>query len=140
MAVDIQRVVLAAVEAALGDDNKPLKKRKGLSAGKAVAVGAVLVTAGRVAAKPGGRLVKEKLRERLGDGSEPEDDEYDEAEAEFEEDEQPEAEEDEQPEAEFEEDEEPEAEFEEDEEPEAEFEEDEEPEAEEDESERGRGA
>jgi hypothetical protein len=97
MAVDIQRVVLAAVEAGLGDD-KP-EKSKGLSAGKAVAVGAVLVTAGRIAAKPGGRFVKEKLRDRLSDGSESdesheyhEDDAYDEAEAESDTGEEPEAE------------------------------------------------
>jgi hypothetical protein len=130
MAVDIQRVVLAAVEAALGDD-KP-EKSDGLSASKAVAVGAVLVTAGRVAAKPAGRFAKEKLRERLSNGSESDKDDeypdaYDDAEAAFDEGEGSEAEEDQEPEAE--EDQEPEAE--EDQEPKADVEEDEEARAEE---------
>ena len=52
MAVDIQRVLLAAVEAALEDDAKPGEEEPRLSrAGKAVVVGAALVTAGRVAAE-----------------------------------------------------------------------------------------
>jgi hypothetical protein len=130
VAVDIQRVVLAAVEAGLSD-YKPEKKSR-LSAGKAVTVGAVLVTAGRIAAKPGGRFVMEKLRERLSDGSEDDeyykdDDRYDEAEAEFGGGEEPEPEEDQEPEAEA--DQEPDAEG--DQGPEGEAEESEEPEGEE---------
>jgi len=140
MAVDINRIVLAAAEAALKQDAPA--KSKGLSTGRALAAGATLVVVGRVAAGPGGRFVRDKIQERLSNDPEsedPRDEELDEEpEAEVDEDEEPEAEVDdeeleaevddaEEPEAEFEE-EEPEAEFEE-EEPEAEFEE-EEPEAE----------
>jgi hypothetical protein len=71
MAVDISRVVRAAVEAALGDE-KPTKK-EGLSTGRALAVGAALAVVGRVAVGPGGRFVRDKVQERLSDGSEPED-------------------------------------------------------------------
>jgi hypothetical protein len=160
MAVDIRRIALAAVQAALED--VPTKKdnaRKGLTAGRAVALGAALTVAARVAAGPGGRFVRGKLQDALSsDGrDEDADDEYDEAlDDEYDEDldepedewdeEQPEAEEDEEPEAEADEEEleaeadeeEPEAEFDE-EEPEAEADEeeleDEEPEAEFDEEE-----
>ena len=70
MAVDIQRVVMAALEAAVSDNSSKLKKKKkGLSTAQAVAVGAALLTVGRVAAKPGGRYVKNKLRERLADAT-----------------------------------------------------------------------
>ena len=141
MAVDINRIVLAAAEAAVGQDTPA--KNKGLSTGRALAAGATLVVVGRVAAGPGGRFVRDKIQERLSNDPEsedPRDEELDEEpEAEVDEDEEPEAEVDdeeleaevddaEEPEAEFEE-EEPEAEFEE-EEPEAEVEEEEEPEAE----------
>ena len=96
MAVDIQRVVLAAVDTALGGDN-PEKKSNGLSAAKAVAVGALLVTVSRFVAKPGGRFVKERLRERLrADDEHCENDAYDEAEPEAEQDEAPGAEDDQQ--------------------------------------------
>jgi len=141
MAVDINRIVLAAAEAALKQDAPA--KSKGLSTGRALAAGATLVVVGRVAAGPGGRFVRDKIQERLSNDPEsedPRDEELDEEpEAVVDEDEEPEAEVDdeeleaevddaEEPEAEFEE-EEPEAEFEE-EEPEAEVEEEEEPEAE----------
>ena len=141
MAVDINRIVLAAAEAALKQDAPA--KSKGLSTGRALAAGATLVVVGRVAAGPGGRFVRDKIQERLSNDPEsedPRDEELDEEpEAVVDEDEEPEAEVDdeeleaevddaEEPEAEFGE-EEPEAEFEE-EEPEAEVEEEEEPEAE----------
>jgi hypothetical protein len=162
MPVDLRRVVLAAVQAALEDDQadkKKANKNKGLSGGRAVAVGAALVVAARVAAGPGGRFVRGKVEDRLasltrdGGGEEEtdeleaeeydepedeyedvlEDEEYDEPEGEY--DDEPEAEPDDEPEAEH--DEEPEAEeydepeAEQDDEPEAE--QDEEPEAEQDE-------
>jgi hypothetical protein len=121
MAVDISRVVLAAVEAAL-EAAKPTKKQ-GLSTGRALAVGAALTVVGRVAVGPGGRFVRDKVQERLSDGSESEDaeeedlDEHEEPEAEVEQDEEPEAQvEQEEPDAEVEE-QEPEAEVEEDEKP-----------------------
>src|SRR5215212_8969238 len=136
MAVDIRSVTRAAAEAALGDVAP--KKQKGLSPWQALAIGAGLVTAGRIATGPGGRFVRELVQGHSSNGpaedeepeaaqhEEPEAEQHEEAEAEA--DEEPEAEEDEEPGAE--EDEEPEAE-EDEEEPEAE--EDEEPEAEADE-------
>jgi hypothetical protein len=139
MPVDIRRVVLAAVQAALEDDRA--KQRKGLSGGRAVAVGAALVVAARVAARPRGRLVREKLEEGFSsltrDGRDQnerfdEDEEFEEPEAEEydEQFEEPEAEEYdeefEEPEAEYEEEPEDEGQYEE----EPEDEEFEEPEAE----------
>jgi hypothetical protein len=136
MPVDLRRVVLAAVQAALEDDQankEKANKSKGLSGGRAVALGAALVVAARVAAGPGGRFVRGKVEDGLNsltrdrrdeeeiDELEPE--EYDEPEAEH--DEEPEDEEYDDPEGEY--DEEPEGEY--DEEPEGEY--DEEPEDEE---------
>jgi hypothetical protein len=89
----------AALEAA-----KPTKKQ-GLSTGRALAVGAALAVVGRVALGPGGSFVRDKVQERLSDGSESEDAEDEDLD------------EDEEPEAELEQDEEPEAEVEQDEEP-----------------------
>ena len=123
---DVRKVALTALATALeeGRDVAKEEKKKGLTGPRAVATGAVLVTAGRAAYK-GGRFVRDRLRR---DEDEPEAREDEELE-----DEQPEAEAE--PEEEFEEEEpeaeaEPEEEFEEDEaEPEEDFEE-EEPEAE----------
>jgi hypothetical protein len=130
MPVDLRRVVLAAVQAALEDDQadkKKANKNKGLSGGRAVAVGAALVVAARVAAGPGGRFVRDRVQDRLasltrdGGGEEEIDEleaeEYDEPEAEYEDvledeeydepegdyDDEPEAEQDEEPEDEHEE-------------------------------------
>jgi hypothetical protein len=61
MPVDIRRVVLAAVQAALEDERA--KEKKGLSGGRAVAVGAALALAARMAAGPGTRLVRDKLED-----------------------------------------------------------------------------
>src|SRR5215212_10292517 len=116
MAVDIRSVTRAAAEAALGDVAP--KKQKGLSPWQALAIGAGLVTAGRIATGPGGRFVRELVQGHSSNG--PAEDEEPEAEG----DEEPEAEADEEPEAE--DDEEPEAEA--DDEPEAQA--DDEPEAE----------
>src|SRR5687768_8296790 len=103
MAVDINRIVLAAAEAALKQDAPA--KNKGLSTGRALAAGATLVVVGRVAASPGGRFVRDRIQERLSNDSESEDPRDEEL--------------DEEPEAEVDEDEEPEAEVDEEEEPEA---------------------
>ncbi len=55
MAMDVRSVARAVAEA-LGDEAP--KEKHGLSLWQALAVGAALVTAGRVAAGPGGRLVR----------------------------------------------------------------------------------
>lgn len=60
MAVDLRRAAAAALVAAL--TVKP-ERRSGLSAGRAVAAGAVLGTLGRVAAQRGARLVRQRMRE-----------------------------------------------------------------------------
>ncbi|MFL5902241.1 MAG: hypothetical protein ACJ76Q_00275, partial [Solirubrobacteraceae bacterium] len=114
MAVDIRSVTRAAAEAALGDVAP--KKQKGLSPWQALAIGAGLVTAGRIATGPGGRFVRELVQGHSSNGpvedeepeaaqhEEPEAEQHEEAEADeepdAEEDEEPEAEADEQPEAE----------------------------------------
>jgi len=103
MAVDIRSVTRAAVEAALGD---VAPKKKGLSPWQALAIGAGLVTAGRIATGPGGRFVRELVEGHSSNGSaedaEPEAgaDEEPEAEAEAEADDEPQAEADDEPEAE----------------------------------------
>jgi hypothetical protein len=94
MAIDMRRVVLAAVQAAL-EEPEPgparKKRKKRLSGGRAVLIGAGLMTAGRLAAAGRGRGMLESLQERLGD-RDGEDEEYfvTDADEEFEED--PEAE------------------------------------------------
>jgi uncharacterized protein (TIGR02271 family) len=60
MAVDWRRVAAEAFEAALGDSEP--RRRGGLSAGRALATGAVLGTLGRVAARHGVRLVRQRTR------------------------------------------------------------------------------
>jgi hypothetical protein len=80
--VDLQRVAAAALQAALEDGNEPRKRR--LSAGKAVALGAVVVTAGRLAAGRGGQFVRTKLEEHFPldeERDEPDDEAYEEDEA-----------------------------------------------------------
>jgi hypothetical protein len=140
--LDLNRMTTAAIEAALDDDKQ---RRPRLTGKRAVAAGAALALAARVAIKRGPGLpgisrltsVPEHLRERLGehgwlpDGDEREDEPSDEAaQDEYDDDEEPEAEaedeydeeEDEEPEAEASED---EYDEEEDDEPEAEASEDE---------------
>jgi hypothetical protein len=105
MAIDMRRVVLAAVQAALeepdpGAGRQKKKKKKRLSGGRAVLIGAGLMTAGRLAASGRGRGMLESLQQRLVDEDDPDDgaaeEEYLDAEAdeEFDEefDEDPEAE------------------------------------------------
>src|SRR3954469_12762049 len=79
---DTRRVVVAAVEAAL-DDAQRGRRRRGMTTGKALVVGAGLVAAGKLVASPLGRPVREAvedrwedLKERIGeelDGREPDD-------------------------------------------------------------------
>jgi hypothetical protein len=84
MAIDVISAARAAAEAALED--MALKKKRGLSLWQALAIGAGLVTAGRVATGPGGRLVRELVQDHSSDGSrevdEPEAEEHDEPELE----------------------------------------------------------
>ena len=82
MAVDLRSVARAAAEAALGD---VAPEKKGLSPWWALAIGAGLVTAGRIATGPGGRFVRELVQGHSSNGSA--------------EDEEPEAEQGEEPEA-----------------------------------------
>lgn len=70
MPIDTRKVILAAVEAALADDDSDTKKKqrgRGLSAGRALLVGAGLMTVGRLAVGSRGREVMETLQERLGE-------------------------------------------------------------------------
>jgi uncharacterized protein (TIGR02271 family) len=60
MAVDWRRVASEAYEAALADSEP--RRRGGLSAGRALATGAVLGTLGRVAARHAVRLVRQRTR------------------------------------------------------------------------------
>ena len=91
MAVDVRSLARAAAEAALGD---VAPKKKGLSPWQALAIGAGLVTAGRMATGPGGRFVRELVEGHSSNGS-AEDEEL-EAEA----DNEPQAEADNEPDAE----------------------------------------
>jgi hypothetical protein len=73
--IDIRRVVLAAVQAALEEPSPPAPKKKSkLSGGRAILLGAGVVTAGRLAAGPGRDLV-ESLQRRLDEGRASGDDE-----------------------------------------------------------------
>jgi len=76
MAVDVRSLARAAAEAALGD---VAPKKKGLSPWQALAIGAGLVTAGRIATGPGGRFVRELVEGHSSNG--PAEDEEPEAEA-----------------------------------------------------------
>ena len=67
MAVDLISVARAAAQAALGDEAP--KKKNGLSPWRGLAIGATLVTVGRMAAGPGGRFVRELVQEHSSDGS-----------------------------------------------------------------------
>jgi len=66
MAVDVRSLARAAAEAALGD---VAPKKKGLSPWQALAIGAGLVTAGRIATGPGGRFVRELVEGHSSNGS-----------------------------------------------------------------------
>lgn len=135
MAVDLNRIIQAAAEAALGDQASSRSqqqdvnqgKRKGLTAPRALLVGAGLATAGRLLVRARGGNLIDGLQQRLAtferslglSDEEPDDEEYDEEE--FDEDEdvedEPYDEAEEEPEGEYDE-EEPEGEYEDEEEPE----------------------
>ena len=91
MAVDVRSLARAAAEAALGD---VAPKKKGLSPWQALAIGAGLVTAGRIATGPGGRFVRELVEGHSS--NRPAEDEEPEAEA----DDEPQAEADNEPDGE----------------------------------------
>jgi hypothetical protein len=74
--VDMRRVVIAGLEAAIEEakgssspakakNRQPAGKKRGLPAGRALLIGAGLVTAGRLAAASRGREMLESLRDRL---------------------------------------------------------------------------
>jgi hypothetical protein len=72
MAIDTRRVILAAVEAAIDDvmsaAPKPKgKKRRGLPPGRAILLGAGVVTAARVATGSRSRKLLDSVQERLAD-------------------------------------------------------------------------
>jgi hypothetical protein len=63
-----QRIVIAAAQAAIDEARAappPRSKKRALSAGRAVLLGAGLVTAGRVAAGPRARQLFDGLAERI---------------------------------------------------------------------------
>ena len=66
MAVDLRSVTRAAAEAALGD---VAPKKKGLSPWRALAIGAGLVTAGRIATGPNGRFLRGLVQGHSSNGS-----------------------------------------------------------------------
>jgi hypothetical protein len=82
MPVDIRKIVLAAAEAALQDDQTDKQKSKSkshLTTGRALLLGAGLMTAGKLLAGSRGRDMLGSLQERLDehrDGSEDEEQDY----------------------------------------------------------------
>jgi hypothetical protein len=100
--IDVRRVIRAAVDAALEDPVPEPRRKRRFSAGRALLIGAGLMTAGKVAASSRGREVLGTLRDRVDDiedrflGS---DDDLPEDEEEFDEQEELDAE-DEEPQAE----------------------------------------
>ena len=78
MAIDMRRVAEAAIEAAIKEATLgPKPKKRRLSTGRALLVGAGLATAGRIAAGPKAREMFGRVRERIADadlfGEEPSD-------------------------------------------------------------------
>lgn len=144
MPMDLSRIIQAAAEAALQDQatdqskDKGKDRRKGLTAPRALLIGAGLFTVGRLVVGSRGRDMLEEIQERLlayeseHFGEPPAEYEEEEPEGEYDGDEEPEAEydEEEEPEGDYDEDEEPEGEYDEDEELEDEYDEEDEPEAE----------
>jgi hypothetical protein len=105
MPIDMRRVALAAVQAALedpspGSTKNRQKKKSHLSTGRALILGAGLVTAGRVVAGGRGREMLESLQHRVGQNGDADDEDYVDAEGDEDFDEEPEAEEDSEDEAE----------------------------------------
>ena len=75
--IDVRKVALTALAAALEDGRQAASDqgKKGLTGVRAVAAGAVLVTAGRAAYK-GGRFVRERIQGRDDEPEAREDEEY----------------------------------------------------------------
>ena len=68
MAIDMRRVAEAAIEAAIKEATLgPKPKKRRLSTGRALLVGAGLATAGRIAAGPKAREMFGRVRERIAD-------------------------------------------------------------------------
>src|SRR5918912_1334577 len=103
MAIDIARVIRAALDAATEGSNQIEQKSSHLPLGRAMLVGASLVTAGRLVAGSRGRDLLESLQQRIADLDDGED-EQDQPEADSDEDldEEDEEDEEDQPEAESE--------------------------------------
>ena len=97
MAVDVRSLARAAAEAALGD---VAPKKKGLSPWQALAIGAGLVTAGRMATGPGGRFVRELVEGHSSNGSAEDEEPEAEADNEPQADDEPQAEAENEPDAE----------------------------------------
>jgi len=97
MAVDVRSLARAAAEAALGD---VAPKKKGLSPWQALAIGAGLVTAGRIATGPGGRFVRELVEGHSSNGSAEDEEPEAEADNEPQADDEPQAEAENEPDAE----------------------------------------
>ena len=97
MAVDVRSLARAAAEAALGD---VAPKKKGLSPWQALAIGAGLVTAGRIATGPGGRFVRELVEGHSSNGSAEDEEPEAEADNEPQADDEPQADADNEPDAE----------------------------------------
>jgi hypothetical protein len=67
MPIDISRVIRAAVEAALEDPVPQPRRKRRLSSGRALLVGAGLMTAGKLAVSSRGRELFGTIRHRLED-------------------------------------------------------------------------
>jgi hypothetical protein len=65
--IDMRRVIRAAVDAALEDPVPEPRRKRRLSAGRALLIGGGLVTAGKLAASSRGREMFGALRDRVGD-------------------------------------------------------------------------
>lgn len=65
--IDMRRVIRAAVDAALEDPVPQPRRKRRLSTGRVVLVGAGLITAGKLAASSRGREMFGTLRHRVGD-------------------------------------------------------------------------
>ena len=82
MPIDLSRSLRAALEAALEPPEPAAPKKPHLTAGRAIVLGAGLMTAGRLVAKSRGRDLLDSLQRSLAPDGEPDaDEEYDEDEA-----------------------------------------------------------
>lgn len=65
--IDVRRVIRAAVDAALEDPVPQPRRKRRLSGGRVLLVGAGLITAGKLAASSRGREMFDTMRHRVGD-------------------------------------------------------------------------